>query len=266
MKATRRSIVGVIILAALFFLIEVVQPFRALAEPFIRLARPIESFLYDRSSVLRQSLFRVLQGEQGDELIALREQVTHLGVDAVRLAELEKENARLKELLQLKEGQAWNEVTTRVVGRDPRNPRETIRLAAGRRDGLVQGSAVIDASGFLIAVVDTVGESTSTGTVLHSRGLQLAARVLGRDGMIGLLESADGLSLKVKQLPKEGILNVGDIVVTGAESPAVPPGIPIGSIVSISGNPEDIWKEAVISPLASLGTTSIVSVIVSAHE
>lgn len=258
---TRRQILAIIIVVGCLLIIEIVSPLRRVLTPLENAVQPLAAFTFEGTQRLRQAMASVWGGTNDAEIQALRDQVASLGVDRAQLATLEADNAALRATLAFKESSGWSLVTTRVIGRDPAAPTDVIIIGAGRNDGVMAGAAVVNAQGLLVAVVDTVGDVTSTARFIRARNVKLSARVINRPDLVGLLESKDGLSLQLEELPKEGDLSVGDVVATSAEAANVEPGIPIGSIVSISGGAEDLWRQAVVAPLASLDAADVVSVV-----
>ncbi len=265
MGSWQRRVGGIVLIAAVLIGLELVPAFRTALSPLSSLGNNLAGMLYQQSQTIRHGIAAFVEPDREAELTQLQAQVGALAVDHTRLAQLEAENTALKSVDDFRQNEALTTVTTRVVGRDPSDPAGLIRLAVGSRDGVRTGAAVVDARGFFLAEVTTVGEKTSTARLLQSRTVNLSARVVGRNNMLGLLTSPDGLSLELTQLPKDGDLQIGDAVVTGSESDTVPPSLPIGTIVAISGTAQDLWRQATVSPLASPESADVVMVILTGN-
>lgn len=261
---TRQRIIAIGILVALLVALEMFTPVRYLFTPLIRSGNHIEGGFYATTNGFRQWLVSTIDPDRANELSLLQEQINALTVDRATLAQLKSENEELRRTLAFKD-EGSSRVTTRIIGRDPSDPSGLIRVAAGARSGVQVGAAVVDPDGFFLGEVIAAGEVVSTVRLLRSRAVNVSARVVGREGMIGLLESPDGLSLKLTQLPKNGTIEIGDAVATGAESSTVPAGLPIGVVVSVTGTAQDLWREAIISALSSPETSTVVSIIRVGH-
>lgn len=262
---TRRRLVGFLLAIALLATIEFVAPFRNAVSSAFSFLNPVEGFAYRQTEGVRGWFVRLLDGDRSQEIDTLRAQVVSLGTDHTQLVSLQTENEKLKKLLRLQEDSGWQTVSTRVIGRDPRDPIGLVRLGAGAQSGVRNGAAVVDPDGFFVAKIVSVGQTTSIAQLLQSQQLTVSARVLGREDMIGLLESPDGISLRVKELPKSGDLAIGDIIATSSEDGGIIPNLPIASILSIVGKPEDLWREAMAAPLSSPKTIDFVTIIVAAN-
>ncbi len=257
----KKLIVLVLFLIGCLILIEVIPVLRRPFVPLERVATSAAGIAAGRADQLRGILYHAFSPGDSGEVQILQSTIAALEFDRSKLASLEAENVSLKSMLSLKENQAWHLVATKVVGTDPLSPNDTMLIAAGRRDGVMIGAAVVDAHGLMLGVVESVGDTLSTAKLLSARDVKVASRVVGRDGMVGLLQSTDGLSLTLTELPKTGDLNPGDVVVTSAESPMIQPGIPVGTVISITGGPEDLWRQAVVGPFASASSADDVAVV-----
>lgn len=256
----RRLFIGVI-LFALTLGVVIVPPFRRVFSPVAILTTPVEVGMASVQVWLREWMFQLLGGSDVARLRDIEQAFAADGVDRARLALLEAENLKLKEQLELKESQPWSFVSAHVIGQDPRDLRGLLRLSVGERQGVRRGAAVLTANGVLVGVLVDVGQDVSSVRLLRSPGVSLLGKVAGKETVFGIVESPDGLTVRFTQVPKGESLDVGDVVVTNLGFLGVPPDIPLGTVVEVTGNPEDLWQEAVIAPFAAMSTLRIVSVV-----
>jgi rod shape-determining protein MreC len=160
--------------------------------------------------------------------------------------ELRLENDRLKELLDYKEELSYETIACHVIGRDPSNWRNTLLLNKGLEDGIVNNAAVIYFGGLAGKVMNTFS-GYSRVMLITDPASKIAVRVQ-RTRDEAILEGLyDGLC-RLKYLPIDCKVIIGDSVVTSASSSLYSEGIYIGKIVSIDYDPSYTYKTAIVRP------------------
>src|SRR5262244_3907985 len=81
------------------------------------------------------------------ELDWMEQRIATLEEQTVRLDEVERENARLRDLLAFRERLAGDVLAAAVVGRDATGLARTLTIDRGERDGVVKGAAVLAPAG-----------------------------------------------------------------------------------------------------------------------
>ena len=154
----------------------------------------------------------------------------------VRLAEAEAvkaENARLKELLGLREGDVKPVTMARLIGSTSSSTRRFAYLSAGRADGVRPGMPVRSPRGLVGRVLETGSHSSRVLLLTDSESLVPVRRVT--DNVVAFAEGrADGtLRLRLVNL---GInpLKVGDIFVTSGAGGLYRPGIAVAVAAKIN--------------------------------
>lgn len=186
-----------------------------------------------------------------EENARLREDLLRQEARLRRLAALEAENQRLRELLssssQLEEHVLVAEILS--ISQDPY--RHQIMINKGTRDGVYRGQAIVDAYGVLGQIV-TVNPQRATAMLItdpdHSipvevnrTGLQTVARGRGEGG---------GLALPF--LPGNADVRVGDLLVSSALGGRFPEGYPVGEIAEVRYQPGEHFMEAIGYPAARI--------------
>jgi rod shape-determining protein MreC len=266
MTTIRRRLLGLGLLVVVIIGLQFIPGGRAVIWPLTYVARPIEKSVWQITNQIRAQLLVKLGGPEAGRLAELESAFTSLGVERAQLSALEEENKKLKELLVLKNNQAWRSVAAAVVGQDPRDVNGLIRVGAGGRDGLVRGAAVTNSAGVFVGVVVEVGENISVVRLARSRGISLIGQVTNRPDAVGLVESPDGLSLRFSQVPKDNKLALGDVVVTSLGLVGIPAGIPVGAVARVNDKPEDLWQEAILTPFAKLSDLTFVNIVIPAVD
>lgn len=150
--------------------------------------------------------------------------------DQVRLAQLEADNRRLRELLQLQRGDAAL-VGAAVLSREPAGWWQQLLLSQGSLQGVRAGDPVL-APGGLLGRVTSVTPTTAQVQLLTDSGSRLGVW-LPRIRRHGLLTGMGTARPLLRFLEKDPGARPGDVVVTSPASTLVPPNLPVGVIQAV---------------------------------
>lgn len=173
-------------------------------------------------------------------------EVERLGREVDRLAELELENARLRELLDFRETLGGDLLTARVIGRDATGLSRTLLIGRGERDGITKGAAVLAPGG---AVGQVFLASQHAARVLlisdHNSGIDaIVQRTRARGIVTGTVDAGCGL----KYVKRTEDVQVGDRVITSGLDGVFPKGLPIGQVVTVDKRGQGLFQYAEITP------------------
>ncbi len=164
---------------------------------------------------------------------ALRRENQQLRLEVLRAEGLERENARLRELVGWQQVQHWKVRLARVVLREPANWWHTVQIDLGSRDGIQTNSPVLTTEG-LVGRIGAVSLTRSQVVLLGDPNCKVAARVENetRDsGIIGPGGPLDRELVELGYLSRNANLKPGQKVRTSGEGGIFPRDIPIGTIV-----------------------------------
>jgi rod shape-determining protein MreC len=197
------------------------------------------------------------------ENAALREENSRLLLEVEQLHLAGEENVYLANILDM--SQRFPELTTvgaRVIARNPSNWRSRFSIGSGIRDGVEANMPVLagDAVKGIVryawanhAEVITVYDSEFSVAVYSIRaetaGIVRGDIQLSREGLMRM----DHISVTSNIMP-------GDALVTSPYSPLFPPGLPVGTVISVHPNPDGLTQYALVEPAA--GTNRPVMVLV----
>jgi rod shape-determining protein MreC len=154
-----------------------------------------------------------------------------LVADKARLADLERDNSRLRQMLQLERSSAGL-VSAAVIARQPSGWWQQLELGKGALDGLAPGDAVL-APGGLIGRLDSVTPTTARVTLLTDASSRLGVWV-GRTRQHALLVGLGTPRPRLQFLEKDPGVRPGDVVSTSPASTLLPPNIPVGVVQSVN--------------------------------
>jgi rod shape-determining protein MreC len=170
-------------------------------------------------SVWRQYFALVYASKKNKEL---KEQVSILRGQLVRLRELERENKRLRDLLEIQDQINYPLIAAEVVGLDPSNHFRIAILNKGQVDGVEAHMPVMHSDG----VVGRIIWSSSH----YSKVLFLIDPNSGLDVMIqrtrarGVLQGGNKERLHLRYVPHNQDIVPGDFLVTSGAAGVFPPG------------------------------------------
>lgn len=139
----------------------------------------------------------------------------------------------------------------------------TVTIDAGRGDGIETNMTVINDRGLVGRVLEAT-RSTATVVLLTDASASVGVRVAGTEE-IGILSGTGRQdSLDLQLLDPLAPLDVGDVLVTFGSKGGRPyaPGIPIGTVVDVSGTAGQLARVATVRPFVNVSALTIVGVVV----
>lgn len=174
------------------------------------------------------------------------------------LNEIDRENKRLKKLLDFKaKSYAW--VAASVVQRDFSNWNSALIIDKGRRSKVDVGMPVVNASGVIGKVVE-VDANRAKVLLISDPGFSVAA-LDARSREVGLVSGTLSGQCRMRYLSAGAQLQVGDEVISSKLSSTFPPGLILGTIVAVESPPGSPFPTCLIEPAVSLSKVEEVVVI-----
>lgn len=194
-------------------------------------------FIFSPLKVLQTSMDRTKR------IADLEERLAHTAVEKARLHELESKIITLEALTTLNGGEKKASKVVRLIDYGDR-----VVLAVGSNDGVEVGQIVTDNANVLLGRVKEVGKYMSEVELLDDLGSKVAVEVTGGNTK-GVVEGKGGRAELTGVLQSE-MLGVHDVIVTSGIDEEYPPGLVIGQVVDLIGQPEDVLKGGIVELLA----------------
>ena len=231
-------------------------------EVFFRsLTTPIIAAVHSGSMAIKDKYNAYAHSTQlADQVAACQKTIEDNTVDAARLRILENENAELKKQLGFRKSTTPPAQLAMVVGRNLDSADKTLVVDAGEPDGIKVGQPVVAGDGILVGKVVKVNEEISIVRLINDSQSKIAAAVLNTDQSLGIVEGGYGLSLRLKLVPRNEKLTVGDQVVTSGLEDNIPKGLLIGTIAVVENEAFQPFQQAVLTPATDLEKLTFVSV------
>jgi rod shape-determining protein MreC len=273
----RRAVLGVLVVVALALLTisfrsptsgalhdvqsggaAALRPFQVAAERVARPFRDVYGYFSGLASAKSQN------AKLKKELRLWRSRAAANLAAAQRAGELEK-------LLKFEQGPRYpndfRPVNTAVIS-FPSGPfAEQIAIAAGSNSGIGLNTPVISQDGLVGRVTNAFG-SASVVTLLTDPDSAVAAVDLSSKGVRGLIQHGQGDTLLLDRVPKEQVVNKGDLIVTQGTidrryPDLYPYGIPIGRVISVGRSDIASYLTVEVAPFADFGSLDVVAALVA---
>jgi rod shape-determining protein MreC len=229
---------------------------------------PIERVTHDVTDPVASLFDSVTGGPSAQGTItSLQQQNAELRAELSAAQLTKTARKQLAQLLQMDAG-AYRIVAANVIAAGG-GFSDTVTLDAGSNDGIKPDETVLNGSGF-VGTVTQVSADTST-VLLASDASSLVGVQLAGGGEIGEVsgtgKSMSGSALmRLSLFDANAVLHAGQQIVTYAsinDRPQVP-GVPVGTIVSVSGNAGALTQTAVVRPAVNFTSLGVVGVVVQA--
>jgi rod shape-determining protein MreC len=149
-----------------------------------------------------------------------------LRLQVVRLYQVQKENERLKELLNYVKDIEYKYISAKVVGNASGPFARSLLINAGENDEVLKGQAVI-MNGGLVGRIIEVGSRSSRTLLLTDINSKIS--VISMDSRErSILAGNNTENPKLVYLQKESKISDGEVIVTSGDGDMLPPGIMVG--------------------------------------
>ena len=154
----------------------------------------------------------------------------------IKLNQLEKDNLRLRQLLDLQNFSEANKLNSSVISRNTGSWWKKILLNKGSRNG-VRARDVVIGPGGLIGIIENTSKLTSSVQLLTAPNSRVGVWNQ-RANLHGLLVGVGTMNPKLIFYSKNVDVQIGDYILSSPASTILPPNIPIGIIQSIDYDSE----------------------------
>jgi rod shape-determining protein MreC len=241
----------------------------------IGLLRPVEDVSYTLLSPVESSLRSIAEPianvvtNYGDvdsltrENESLRAENERLNAEIARLREEATQREQLERLLDVKNSLSGQEfIAARIFARDPSTLRQAFAIDRGRSDGLRTGMPVVTEGNTLVGRVTKVEQGHAWVTLVTDVDSAVSSLIL-ESRAAGVVAGGYNRRLSMEFVNQDSAVKEGDTVVTSGVGGSYPPGLVIGRVTGVSGQPQEIFRSVTVEPLASLARLETVLVMTS---
>jgi len=179
-----------------------------------------------------------------------------LKIENMKLKSYRAENETLKQHLDFSTESQDKFVLANILGRRYESGFNWIIINKGKKDGVSPGLAVVDQKGSLVGSIISVENSISYIRPLLDLHSSITADIINFNDKnepeitSGIIQGEYNLIVKMKYVPLNQKVELGDIVITSGMEEGIRRGIIIGQVTEINKKPNAIFQELIINPLA----------------
>jgi len=190
------------------------------------------------------------------QLIAENEQLKRERLESEfrlqRLAALETENERLRQLLDSTERVGLRALVAEILSVDLNPYRQRFDLNRGLTDGVFVGQALLDAQGIVGQIV-RVGAFTAEAVLITDADTAVPVSVNRKGGLRTIaVGTGDSGRLRLPYLTNSADIKIGDLLVSSGIGGVYPAGYPVGRVIEVNLQPAQSFSEVIAEPASAL--------------
>jgi rod shape-determining protein MreC len=166
-----------------------------------------------------------------------------------KIPDLERENKRLRTLLNFVEKNPRSMIAARVVGEDLKNWYKCIIIDKGGTSNIKEKMPVITPRGIVGQAVEVDRWHTKV-MVINDTNSSVDVSAEGKNTR-GLLEGTGQTVLKLKYVLKNDDIEIGDKLLTSGKDGIYPKGLPAGIVITVNRNKPGIFADIDIMPFSN---------------
>lgn len=175
------------------------------------------------------------------------------------------ENDSLKQQLEIKKSFVHFKIkTSKIVYREHDNWTQTFKIDIGTNDGVKKNQAVVHTEG-LVGYISATSENESVVTTILDPSTSVSVNIstINEPAILkGDLSLKSENKLSLTSIPLDAQISINDMLYTSGLGNMYSASIPVGKIVEIKKNKNDINRSAIVEPCVSIRTISEVGVVV----
>ena len=199
---------------------------------------------------------------------SLRKQLSELEYENIGLInqlqnfkEIKEENSLLKNALKIKDETGWSIVSAKIILMDPSGLTGSFWINKGTKTGLKEGMNVILEDKILVGRLIECFNNYCRGESIFSPETKISVEDL-RSSTLAIAEKDIKGNFRLKLVPYESDIKIGDILITSSENTNFLKGLLVAKVKK-SGSSSDIssLKEFILEPLLNFSQISSVLII-----
>jgi len=191
------------------------------------------------------------RSDLADENQQLRQELMLTQARLNRLANLQEQNQRLKDLLDVQKRLNLGVQVARLMDIDLDPFRHRIVLNVGRAEGVKEKQAVLDTQGVMGQVLEVM-EHTSIAILVTDPAHSLPVSV-ERTGLRTIAYGSGAIDqLILPHIPVSADIQVGDKLMTSGMGGRFPAGFPVGEVQAVQNDESGMFIKAQVKPASAL--------------
>jgi rod shape-determining protein MreC len=212
----------------------------SMVAPFQKMIVHAARFLND---IWGQYFFLITVAEENREL---RRKLHEAAAVTYAYREATMANARLRELLDLKEKMAQPLIAAVVISKDPSPWFQTVLVDKGSDQGVTKGMPVITPYGIVGLVIDTTGDYAKVMLITDPNSAVDA--IVQSNRARGIIKGGTSGYCVFDFVLRKHDLSIGEAVVTSGMDGVFPKGLPVGEVDHIVKHESGIFQDVTVTP------------------
>lgn len=204
-----------------------------------------------------------------EENQSLKRSIDQIDQLQVRVSDLEAENEKMRQELDLKSTLSqFTTVSATVVSRNPDQWMETLVINVGSSQGIRKDMAVMSGKGMIGRVIEVNANSSKVLllTSQQSNVGKVSARIQTKDensanGVVSSYDPTIG-RYKMTQIDPKAQINVGDRVISSGLGGVIPSTLLIGEVEKVQKDDYALFQEVLVKPAGEMKDIRFVTVII----
>jgi len=177
----------------------------------------------------------------------------------VQLKEAQKENDRLRKLLNLKDNFKFSGLSARVIAKDVSSEFRSIRINRGEDDGIKKDMAVVTQEGVVGRIYRVTPTTSDVVTVLDL--FSAVDSIVERSRARGIVEGYNDEMCQLKFVLRTDDIQPGDLLISSGLGGVFPKGIPVGTVAQVYRQTYGITQNVEVVPSVNFNKLEEVMVI-----
>ena len=234
---------------------------KAVKNFFYSCFKPFQEFFWQTGEKI-SSFFEFLREVKNlrKENEVLKSKISQLLVENLTLRELKKENEQLKKALNISLEEKFELEMAKVIGKDV--AQDIFLIDKGKKAGLREKMPVITEEKILIGLVKTVYPDFSKVQLISHPKISFDGKISGKE-VYGLVRGEGNYKVIFDLIPKESLIENGDLVISAALGGLFPEGLLIGKITEVKKSDLKSFQTAKIEPAFDITKNKKVFIILS---
>lgn len=192
----------------------------------------------------------------------LRERVNQLEATTIADQNLQAENERLKNMLNLTKSLPYQSVAADVIARDPSVWFDLVTINRGSTSDIKINMPVVTGEGVVGRVVATSPVTAQIALLTNDKSAVGAiVGQIGASNAFGLIRGKGTDVLEMNHVPGTEKIEVGGIIMTTGQDRIYPPGLKVGEILEVKTGSIASPHLILVKPTANLGSLRQVAVL-----
>jgi rod shape-determining protein MreC len=201
-------------------------------------------------------IFLVNASQENERLQA---EIDRLSREKNELIERIKEHERVAKLVQHEEPQEKKLTIAKIIGRDATQWSNVIFVDKGANDGVLGNLAVVTDAGVIGHIIQSSGSTSKVLLITDSRS---AVDSLFQDSRFtGVIVGTGENVTKMKYVPMNADVEVGDAVLSSGLGGTFPKGLKIGAVSQVIKKKQGLFQEIQVTPSADFSRLEEVMVL-----